>query len=350
MRSSLVVSGSNVEQIRRCTVAVEGVVQGVGFRPFVYRLAQRDRLAGCVHNDGRGVLIELQGQESGIQRFLDALVSEAPAAARPTRLTLTWSEPRVDATGFRIDVSLRGGPPVLFPAPDLGTCAACLRELGRPAGAAIPLSVPELHRVRAALHHHRRAALRPRAHVDGDLRDVRGVPRRVSRPGNRRFHAEPTACHDCGPQLVIMDADGRRACRGAHLTGGGRAALRAGDRRAQGPRRLPPGLRRDERQKPSASCAAARAARPSRWPSWCETSAAAGGCASSRPLSASSSARPRGRSCSSSGARTPRPALGRRGGPAPARARRDAALHAAASSPPRGGRCAARHDEREPPR
>ena len=66
----------------RCRVLVEGVVQGVGFRPFVYRLAQRCRLAGCVRNDGRGVLIELQGEQSVIQRFLDALVSEAPAAAR----------------------------------------------------------------------------------------------------------------------------------------------------------------------------------------------------------------------------------------------------------------------------
>jgi hydrogenase maturation protein HypF len=69
MSPSLVLSGSKVEQIRRCAVAVEGVVQGVGFRPFVYRLAQRCRLAGYVRNDGRGVLIELQGQPSVIQRF-----------------------------------------------------------------------------------------------------------------------------------------------------------------------------------------------------------------------------------------------------------------------------------------
>ena len=132
MSPALVLTGSNVEQLRRCTVAVEGVVQGVGFRPFVYRLAQRCRLAGYVRNDSRGLLIELQGPQSVIQRFLDALVSEAPTAALPTRLTLTWSEPCVDATGFRIDVRQRDCPPTLFPAPDLGTCGACLRELEDP--------------------------------------------------------------------------------------------------------------------------------------------------------------------------------------------------------------------------
>ena len=132
MSPALVLTGSNVEQLRRCTVAVEGVVQGVGFRPFVYRLAQRCRLAGYVRNDSRGVRIELQGQQSGIQRFLDALVAEAPIAARAMRLTVAWSEVLVDASGFRIDVSLGDGPSSLFPAPELGTCAACLRELEDP--------------------------------------------------------------------------------------------------------------------------------------------------------------------------------------------------------------------------
>jgi len=210
MRPSLVLSGSNVEQIRRCAVAVEGVVQGVGFRPFVYRLAQRCRLAGCVRNDGRGVLIELQGQQSVIQRFLDALVSEAPTAARPTRLTLTWSEPCVDATGFRIDVTQRDCPPSLFPAPDLGTCAACLRELEDPknqryqypflncTGCGPRFTIIDglpYDRERTSMATFAMCAVCRAEYLD---------------PGNRRFHAEPTACHDCGPRLVIMDADGRR--------------------------------------------------------------------------------------------------------------------------------------------
>jgi hydrogenase maturation protein HypF len=121
---SLALSG-NAQEIRRCTVAVEGVVQGVGFRPFVYRLARSCGLGGSVRNDGRGILIELEGEPSAVERFLDQLLSEAPAAARPTRLMATWGEPRHEGTVFRIDASQREGQPALFPAPDLAVCPAC---------------------------------------------------------------------------------------------------------------------------------------------------------------------------------------------------------------------------------
>jgi hydrogenase maturation protein HypF len=87
--SPSLVFADHTQEIRRCTVAVEGVVQGVGFRPFVYRLARSCALAGSVRNDGRGVLIEVEGNPDAVQRFLHRLVSEAPAAARPTRVMVT---------------------------------------------------------------------------------------------------------------------------------------------------------------------------------------------------------------------------------------------------------------------
>ena len=215
-----------MDEIRRCILAVEGVVQGVGYRPFVYRLAQSYRLAGLVRNDGRGVLIELQGGQSVIQRFLDALVSEAPAAARPTRLALTWSEPRFDATGFRIDLSLRDGPPSLFPAPDLGTCEACLCEM----------EGPQDRRYRYPFLNC--TACGPRFTITDGLPYDRERTSMATfamcaacraeylDPGDRRFHAEPTACPDCGPQLVIMDGDGGRLAMTP--IEGAATALRAG--------------------------------------------------------------------------------------------------------------------------
>src|SRR5258705_12153999 len=89
------------ERTRHCTVVVEGVVQGVGFRPFVYRLAQRHGLCGLVRNELRGVLIDVEGDRDGLARFLDDLVSKAPAVARPRRVTVAWSESLLDAPAFR---------------------------------------------------------------------------------------------------------------------------------------------------------------------------------------------------------------------------------------------------------
>ena len=112
-----------------CTVVVEGVVQGVGFRPFVYRLAQSHGLCGSVRNGHHGVLIDVEGDRVELVGFLDDLTSKAPAVANPGRVTVRWLPSSFEATTFRIDVSSRDGAPALFPAPDLAVCASCALEL-----------------------------------------------------------------------------------------------------------------------------------------------------------------------------------------------------------------------------
>jgi len=87
MRPSLTIA-RDVERIQRCIIAVEGVVQGVGFRPFVYRLARAHGLGGSIRNGLRGVLIEVEGKESAVASFLDELGSSAPPAARPRCRTI----------------------------------------------------------------------------------------------------------------------------------------------------------------------------------------------------------------------------------------------------------------------
>jgi acylphosphatase len=114
----------------RCRVLIEGVVQGVGFRPFVYRLAEAHRLGGSVRNGQHGVLIDVEGDRDAIDRFLDELESTAPSSARLRRITVTWAAPHHDAEPFRIDTSAGEGEAALFPAPDLAVCAACLGEMG----------------------------------------------------------------------------------------------------------------------------------------------------------------------------------------------------------------------------
>jgi hydrogenase maturation protein HypF len=214
------------ERKRRCTVAIEGIVQGVGFRPFVYRLARRHGLGGSVKNGLGGVLIEVEGDPDRIARFLDDVVQDAPAAARPRHLTVAWSEPRFDTAGFRIDVSSHQGEPALFPAPDLATCAACLLELQNPGDRRhgypflnCTACGPRFTIIRGLPYDRERTSM-------AGFTMCAACRAEYEDPENRRFHAEPTACPDCGPRLTLLDADGRTV--GADPLRDAGAVLRAG--------------------------------------------------------------------------------------------------------------------------
>ena len=111
---------------------VTGTVQGVGFRPFVYRLAGELGLAGFVLNDDRGVLAEVEGDAAAVERFLERLPTEAPPLATVERMS-SEEMAVTEAPGFDIAPSRRGGTPLALVSPDVATCAACLAEIADPA-------------------------------------------------------------------------------------------------------------------------------------------------------------------------------------------------------------------------
>src|SRR6266540_7216117 len=113
--------------VERRRFEVRGVVQGVGFRPFVYGLAQRNGLSGFVLNDGRGVVIEAEGESAALAAFEVGLRAEAPPLARVDRVTVDPLSVRGQA-GFAIAASHGGAATALIPA-DVATCGDCLREL-----------------------------------------------------------------------------------------------------------------------------------------------------------------------------------------------------------------------------
>ena len=118
--------------LTRTRVRVEGIVQGVGFRPFVHALAGRLGLAGLVGNDAGGVFVEVEGLAETVERFLEALAAEAPPLAVIERVTATPLDP-TGAVGFAIAPSRDGGARQTLVSPDTATCADCLRELADPA-------------------------------------------------------------------------------------------------------------------------------------------------------------------------------------------------------------------------
>jgi hydrogenase maturation protein HypF len=186
-------------RVERRRIRVSGVVQGVGFRPFVYGLATRHGLGGFVMNDGGGVVVEVEGE--GLDRFAEELLAEAPPLARIASLSVEQVEPLREHT-FRIADSVATGRTALIPA-DVATCDDCLRELFDPADRRYRYPFvnctqcgPRFTIVRGVPY-------------DRPLTTMAGFPlcddcrREYEDPLDRRFHAEPVCCPVCGPRLSL---------------------------------------------------------------------------------------------------------------------------------------------------
>lgn len=209
-----------MSDLLRLSVRIEGVVQGVGFRPFVHSLAGRFGLSGHVGNDSYGVFAEVEGPEPATEEFLAAVRAEAPPLAVVDRLHAERLPVR-DSVGFDIVASPDGGQPGTLVSADSATCDDCLAELADPADPRY--RYPFINCTNCG----------PRFTI------VRGVPydrplttmsrfamcadcaTEYENPADRRFHAQPVCCPECGPELrldgVAEDALGSAVAR---LAGG----------------------------------------------------------------------------------------------------------------------------------
>lgn len=207
-------------------IEVSGVVQGVGFRPFVWRLARHHGLTGKVRNVGGRVEIEVEGSARDLDRFRAALESEAPRRATVVAVTSRDTAP-TGYSSFVIDRSETNHAGTALVAPDLATCAACLEELFDPDDRRH--RYPFINCVDCGP----RYTVIESLPYDRERTSMRAFPmcpacaREYDDPSDRRFHAEPTACPACGPQLQLLDSEGSAVC-GDPLEGAA-ARLLAGD-------------------------------------------------------------------------------------------------------------------------
>lgn len=202
MTTSISPAFETPEDHQRRSVRVQGIVQGVGFRPFVYRLATEERLAGLIGNDTDGVIIELEGPASGIEAFLFRLHSETPPLARIDCVVVNSLAP-LGETGFRIVPSeVLGKVSTGIPA-DAATCADCLRELFDPADRRY--RYPFLNCTNCGP----RFTITRRIPYDRPQTSMAVFPMcpqcqaEYDDPRNRRFHAQPNACALCGPRVWL---------------------------------------------------------------------------------------------------------------------------------------------------
>ena len=190
---------------RRLRVEIHGAVQGVGFRPFVYRLATELGLTGWVINDARGVFIEVEGAQPALDAFLHRLPAETPPLARIRTLETAWLEP-AGFPDFEIRHSEAAGQKTALVLPDIATCPDCLADILRPGDRRFGYAFtnctncgPRFSIIRALPYDRPNTTMR-RFILCPDCR------REYEDPRDRRFHAQPTACPVCGPHLQLVAA------------------------------------------------------------------------------------------------------------------------------------------------
>ncbi|MGW6685467.1 carbamoyltransferase HypF [Streptomyces sp. NPDC054961] len=220
-----------MEALQRRRVTVRGVVQGVGFRPYVYTRATGLGLAGHVTNTAEGVVAEVEGAASAVAEFCDRLAADAPPLAVVD--TVDHDEvPAVGGAGFTIVASRTEGPARTLISPDVATCADCLAELADPADRR------HRHPFITCTHCGPRFTIVTALPYDRPNTTMAGFPlcpdcaREYTDPGDRRFHAQPVACPACGPRLRLLIGTGTgtavREADGADPVAGARRLLGAG--------------------------------------------------------------------------------------------------------------------------
>jgi hydrogenase maturation protein HypF len=191
----------------RAVIRVDGIVQGVGFRPFVHRVATELGLAGTVGNDGQGVVIEAQGDPGAVAALVTTLREHPPPLAVVERVT-TRDIPCARDAGFTIAPSRRSGTAEALVSPDVATCADCLAELADPHDRRY--GYPFVNCVNCGP----RFTIVTGVPYDRPLTTMAGFPmcancrREYDDPADRRFHAQPVCCPACGPRLMLRGRDG----------------------------------------------------------------------------------------------------------------------------------------------
>ena len=204
MRELRVRASTGRPPVQRLRVTIRGAVQGVGFRPFVYRLATDLGLVGWVSNTAQGLFIEVEGAPAHLEEFLRRLDQERPPRAALTSLETVLLEAAGFST-FEIRASDANGAKTTLMLPDIATCPDCLREIFDPANRRFGYPFtnctncgPRFSIIEALPYDRPNTTMR---HFDM-CADCRAE---YENPLDRRFHAQPIACPRCGPRLALWD-------------------------------------------------------------------------------------------------------------------------------------------------
>lgn len=202
-----------VQQFRRRFI-VTGQVQGVGFRPFVFRIATENKVSGSVRNSPEGVVIEVQADEEAVESFSADLVTQLPPLARVVTLDSEEMTPVDEETGFSILKSTAGEGHSVLISPDTAVCDDCLRDMRDPGNPRYRYPFTNCTNCGP------RYTITRSIPYDRPSTSMSCFPlcescgREYEDPLDRRFHAQPNACPACGPEAWLTDREGKEISRG----------------------------------------------------------------------------------------------------------------------------------------
>ncbi|TGE35253.1 carbamoyltransferase HypF [Desulfosporosinus fructosivorans] len=195
--------------IKRYFIVVNGIVQGVGFRPFVYNLANSFDLKGNVHNNSDGVHIDVEGHKETISKFLQRIEHNPPPLARIEKISIR-EEIVKNYSFFEIIESKKTFDIITLISPDIAICKDCEEDIksstNRRSGYAFTNCTncgPRFSIIKALPYDREKTTM-------NEFKMCKKCARDYSDPTNRRFHAQPNACQDCGPELWVEDNEGNR--------------------------------------------------------------------------------------------------------------------------------------------
>jgi len=207
-------------------IEIRGVVQGVGFRPWIHRLASEQGLAGSVRNHASGVAIDLFGPQPAIENFIRRITVEHPAAAAIGELQ-TWEIPVQAVESFSIVASEESAERRVSIPPDLATCPECVTEIFDPANRRHRYPFTNCTNCGPRFTITREVPYDRPATTMAVFPMCERCRKEYEDPLDRRFHAQPNACPSCGPRLALIEADGTAAASGDPIRAAARA-LQAG--------------------------------------------------------------------------------------------------------------------------
>jgi len=199
---------NKTESLSRLRLDISGVVQGVGFRPFVYRLAKKLDLNGWINNSPQGVVMEVEGGSDRLEEFVERIKIDKPPLATIQNMNLSYHHAK-GYRGFTIGESIQAGEKNTHVLPDIATCPECVHEIFDPGNRRYHYPFTNCTNCGP------RYSIIESLPYDRDKTTMKIFPMcdecraEYENPLDRRFHAQPNACPNCGPHLELWDKDGK---------------------------------------------------------------------------------------------------------------------------------------------
>ena len=212
--------------MERASLKIQGIVQGVGFRPFIHRLVEEYGLRGYIKNTSSGVELDLEGMRAALEAFVEALPGRAPVLAVIEKIDVRYGLPAVGYSGFEIRKSLVEDKRRTLISPDIAVCDDCQRELADPSDRRYRYPFinctncgPRFTIVRDIPYDRAKTSMAEFPMCPDCRREYEDIE-------DRRYHAQPDCCQLCGPELFYCDSEGQKQPGDALKLA--RAALKAG--------------------------------------------------------------------------------------------------------------------------